>query len=86
MTLNLIPVVHTKEEKKAANLRYKLNYIKRHFGGDEKMHKAYVAEKVRALYHDPTKDYKKVTDERRAKLYYERKEERESLSEKNIIS
>lgn len=81
MTLNLIPIIHTKEEKKAANLRYKQNFIKRHFNGDEKQYKEFVSQKVKELYHDPTKDYKAVSDARRSKKYFERKEAKETITE-----
>jgi len=66
----------TPEQKKANNLRYKLNYIKKHFGGDEDAYKLYLATKVRELYHNPDKSYKQVSDKRRSEAYYRKKENR----------
>jgi len=51
-------------------LRYKQNYIKKKFGGDEAAYKLYLATKVKELYHDPNKNYKKVSDKRRSDTYY----------------
>jgi len=50
----------TPEQKKANNLRYKQNYIKKKFGGDEVAYKLYLASKVRDLYHNPDKQYRKL--------------------------
>lgn len=66
----------TPEQKKANNLRYKQNYIKKKFGGDEAAYKLYLALKVKELYHDPNKNYKKVSDKRRSEAYYRKKENR----------
>ena len=57
------------EQKRANNLRYKENHIKKRFGGDVAAYKLYIAEKVRALYHNPNKNYKQVSNKRRAEAY-----------------
>jgi len=74
------------EQKKANNFRYKENYIKKHFGGDEAAYKLYLAQKVRALYHDPNKNYKQVSNKRRSAAYYRQKENRQMEAQFQTVS
>lgn len=81
MTLNLIPIIHSAEEKKARNLKYKQNFIQRHFGGDVEEYKKFMREKVSSLYHDTTKSYHEASNKKRSELYFKRKAERQILEE-----
>ena len=64
----------SKEEKAVAALKYRTNFINRHFNGDRDAYNKSIGEKVKRLYHDETKDYKKVSDARRSELYFRQKE------------
>jgi len=65
------------EQKKLNNLRYKENFIKKHFGGDVVAYKLYMTAKVKSVYHNPNKNYKEVSNKRRLDSYYRKKENRQ---------
>jgi len=76
----------TPEQKKANNLRYKENYIKKHFGGDVIAYKLYLASKVRDLYHNPDKQYREVSNKRRSQAYFRTKENRQMEAQFQTVS
>ena len=74
------------EQKKINNLRYKENFIKKHFGGDVAAYKLYMTLKVKTLYHDPNKNYKEVSNKRRLDTYYKKKENRQMEAQFQTVS
>ena len=70
-----IKKILTIDEKRERRKGYKQNFINSHFNGDIEAYRLYMTQSVKALYHDPTKNYKETNIKLKLTTYYKKKEE-----------